>query len=287
MSITFTPTSLGGKVGSLCGYTSADDGCYATFRGYGVATTTASVSATALNFGTQKLNTLSTAQSFTIENSTAAPLDISSMFVSGANPEDFTVSKGCGPTIASGVDCTVYVVFTPRGSGNRSAYLQTPLGNGTQVTVTLTGTGMLAGRFQIFNAQTAKVLEVTGASSSNGTLIQQNALNGNLEQQWEFIPVGNGAFQIANVLGGRVLDVVAASTTDGTQVQQFDYLGGTNQQWRLTPVDDVHYASVNVNSGKVLDIPGGTTANETPVQQWGYSGNQQQLWVLLPLTHTT
>ncbi len=143
--------------------------------------------------------------------------------------------------------------------------------------------GILSGSYEIVSMPTGKVLEVPEGPTSNGTLIQQNALSGYEQQQWHFIQTGDGFYEIQNALTGKVLDVIGGSRTGGTLVQQWDYLGATNQQWQLLLIDDVHYAITNRNSGLSLDVRDGSTTNGAAVQQWTYLGNPQQLWVMVPV----
>jgi hypothetical protein len=92
------------------------------------------------------------------------------------------------------------------------------------------------------NNLTSQVLDVTGASTTDGTLIQQWLPTGNLQQQWTLIPLGLASFllgsgpcEIRNIDTGKALDITGASLSTGALLQQWDYLGGTNQQWQLVP----------------------------------------------------
>jgi Domain of unknown function (DUF1929)/Legume lectin domain/PKD domain/Quinohemoprotein amine dehydrogenase, alpha subunit domain III len=63
--------------------------------------------------------------SITVTNSGGAPLHISSVTLTGANPTDFGVaSNTCTAAIAVNATCTVGVTFTPTGTGERLANLQ-------------------------------------------------------------------------------------------------------------------------------------------------------------------
>ncbi|HZS56940.1 MAG TPA: RICIN domain-containing protein, partial [Bryobacteraceae bacterium] len=283
VSVTFTPAYVGLQAAALTVVTNASSPSI-TLSGTGIATASANISMTSLSFGTQKVVTRSAAQAITITNSTINNLNTASIAAAGANPEDFAIGNSCGATLTSGASCTVYVVFTPLLIGGRSATVTLPIaGDGSQASVSLSGTGTANGLFEIVSMPTGKVLEVPGGATTNGTLIQQNALNGYEQQQWQLIPAGNGYYEIQNALTGKALDVVGGYVTGGTRIQQWDYVGGANQQWRLVPVDDVHYAIINANSGLALDVLNGSNANGAPVQQWTYLGNPQQLWVLEPI----
>lgn len=282
LTVTYTPKATGAHTATLTIATNALTASIA-LSGTGVATSTALISNTSLNFGSQVVLSRSATQSITITNSTLQPLYAGGISVTGADPGAFIVGNNCGATIASASSCSIFVVFSPLFAGSRSATLNVPdSSTGAQTTISLSGTGLLSGSFEIVSAHTLKVLEVAGASTADGASIQQNALNGYEQQQWQFVPTGDGYYYIQNVLTGKVLDVTGGYTTGGTLIQQWQDLSGANQQWQLVPVDDVHYAIINRNSGLALDVVNGSTANGATIQQWTYEGDPQQLWVLVP-----
>lgn len=256
-----------------------------SFQGRSVATNTATLSSTSLDFGSGQVGRRTNTQTLTLTNSTTTSFDLSQITVGGSNAEDFAVTVDCPQTIWGVLPskCNVYISFTPLMPGPRSATLTVPVAPDVTQTVPVSGTGLLTGSFEIVSMLTAKVLEVDGASTADGASVQQNALNGFEQQQWQFVPTGDGYFYIQNVLTGKVLDVTGGYTTGGTLIQQWDNLSGINQQWQLVAVDDVHYAIINRNSGLALDVVNGSTANGANIQQWTYVGDQQQLWVLVPV----
>lgn len=96
------------------------------------------------NFGEVLLNTSSPIHTYTITNSGLAPLSISAVTLTGQAAGDFAViSIACNQALNPGSRCTIQVQFTPKSSGNKSAYLEisnndpdTP-----QVNVALAGKG--------------------------------------------------------------------------------------------------------------------------------------------------
>ena len=92
----------------------------------------------------------------------------------------------------------------------------------------------------IKNVATGKVLEVAGASTANGALIDQADFTGAGNQLWKVSnhtgPDGTTYLEILNVQSGKSLDVTNFSVANGALLQQFDYLGGANQQWQFVPV---------------------------------------------------
>ncbi len=244
-----------------------------------------SLSSSALNFGNQRVVSWSAPQSITVTNTTSGNVSLTGVSAAGANPADFTLVNGCAATVPAGASCTISVIFNPQLMGARSASLSiTASSANMSQTVSLAGVGTVTGLFQIINARTGKVLEVVNGSPSSGTLIQQYALDGLEQQQWELIPLPGGYYQIVNALTQKALDNTLGSLSNGNLIQQYDSLGDNNQQWQFVPVDDVHYAITNRASGKVLDMSGGSSANGALLQQWDYNGNTQQLWTIVPVT---
>ena len=68
-------------------------------------------------------------------------------------------------------------------------------------------------------------MDITGAGTANGTLVELWTCNGGANQQW--LPV-NG--MLVNPVSGRCLDDPGFTTTNGTQLEDRDCNGGSNQQ---------------------------------------------------------
>jgi hypothetical protein len=81
----------------------------------------AHLSATSLSFGTQKVNTSSTAKAVTLKNTGATALTIASIAIAGTDPLDFMQTNNCPGTLAANAGCTVNVTFKPKAGGLRSA----------------------------------------------------------------------------------------------------------------------------------------------------------------------
>lgn len=106
-----------------------------------LAAASISLSATSLSFGSQPVQTSSSAQSVTLTNTGSATLNISGLAVTGTNAGDFTEVDTCGTPIVAGAQCTVAVMFTPSAAGTRTAALSiSDNANGSPQTVNLTGT---------------------------------------------------------------------------------------------------------------------------------------------------
>ena len=129
-----------------------------------------------LSFGSQTVNTTSTAQTVTFTNGTTAALTISSISFSGANGSDFGETNTCplSPlTLAAGANCTLSVTFTPTTIVAESAALDinyVSAGNSLQLPVTLTGTGTASGTPDFTVSVSPATAAVTAGATANFTV---------------------------------------------------------------------------------------------------------------------
>jgi hypothetical protein len=102
----------------------------------------AGLSAGTLVFKPQAVHTSSGALMLTLTNSGDASLNISKITITGANSGDFSETNTCVPTVAVGGHCRMSVVFTPSGTGKRSAKINiTDNAPGSPQAVKVSGTG--------------------------------------------------------------------------------------------------------------------------------------------------
>jgi FG-GAP-like repeat/Abnormal spindle-like microcephaly-assoc'd, ASPM-SPD-2-Hydin len=108
-----------------------------------VLTETVTLSPATNDFGNQALSLPSTAQAFTLTNTTSQAVTISGIAFSGTNSSDFADTTTCGASLASGASCTINVTFTPAALGAATATLTvTDNAPGATQAATLAGTGV-------------------------------------------------------------------------------------------------------------------------------------------------
>ncbi len=98
-----------------------------------------------VNFGPVFVSTTSSVQSVTITNCGRAPLSISNVTFSGANPGDFVTTSSTCSTVAPGATCAIGVGFAPTTTGLRAAVLNitdNTAANPDHITVTGVGSGI-------------------------------------------------------------------------------------------------------------------------------------------------
>ena len=153
---------------------------------------------------------------------------------------------------ASGMALTLPVVdsqhLPPDGTRiqQQSPSNRSPTGTLPGQAWTLVPADSVAGVFKIVSALTKKVLDVRGASTADGAVIQQFHDHGSENQQWKLVLMDTTVdptdptsptqfdFTIMSVNSLKVLDVPLNQVEqDGTFIQQYTYNGGTNQRWTV------------------------------------------------------
>ena len=144
IGVTFKPTVAGARSASIT--VSTNDPLNPTLTvalaGTGVAPGV-SLSPTSITFANQLVNTRSAGQTVTVTNTQTTTLTINSIALVGGNNGDFSLSTGCGSTLAAGRSCTVTLYFRPTAVGSRSTTLTiTDSAVGSPQTVPMSGTGI-------------------------------------------------------------------------------------------------------------------------------------------------
>ena len=105
----------------------------------------ATLSPSALNFGTIAIGSTSAAKAVVLKNIGTANLTISRIVITGSNAGDFSQTTTCGTSLAAGASCKINVKFKPTGSGTRTAALNiSDNAAGSPQKVTLSGIGTVA-----------------------------------------------------------------------------------------------------------------------------------------------
>jgi hypothetical protein len=138
ISVTFSPTTPAGYAGMLTISDNAGNSPQTVnLTGTGLGPQ-AQLSPTTLTFGSQTVNSTSTAQAVTMTNTGNAALTITGITVSG----DFAETNTCGGSLAAGANCRISGTFKPTASGTRAGTLGiADNAAGSPQSVALTGSG--------------------------------------------------------------------------------------------------------------------------------------------------
>ena len=126
-----------------------------------------------------------------------------------------------------------------------------------------------------------KCIDVQGASTSNGALVQIYGCHGGNNQKWRFVDNGNHRFRIVAQHSNRCLDVKSAALNDGRNVQQYTCHGNGNQSWQVLQEPGDVVKLVVDHSGKCLEAKdAGIFGQDDILEQRSCSGNDRQEWTL-------
>lgn len=125
-----------------------------------------------------------------------------------------------------------------------------------------------------------KALTVAGASTANGTLVQQFNDGGGKHQSWYVMGHGNGNYSVINANSLRSLDNYGNSTSAGTNIAQWDYWAGAGQKWRFASPAAGYYTITNQLSGMGLDVKGASQLEGAQVIQYPVKNATNQQWWL-------
>lgn len=139
--LTFTPTALGTRSGSLTivGTVNGTN----PLTGIGTGTGTLSLNPTSIAFGNQDSGTSSNPRSVILTNTGTLTLTISSIALTGTNANQFSIDTNtCGATLAVSASCSWNVVFSPNlVQSNTASVTITSTATSSPDNIPLTGTG--------------------------------------------------------------------------------------------------------------------------------------------------
>jgi hypothetical protein len=143
IQITFHPQGMYYHNGSITISDSVGGGSQVLkITGSVVGSSKAAVSPGALFFGNNVYGNPSKALTAILLNTGTAPLNVTSIAISGANPSDFSQTNTCPATLAVGASCVINATFTPAAMGPRTASLSiSDDALNSPQTVSLNGTG--------------------------------------------------------------------------------------------------------------------------------------------------
>jgi hypothetical protein len=127
---------------------------------------------------------------------------------------------------------------------------------------------------------TARVLNVPGASTANGANIQLYQANGTNAQKFKLTYYADtGYYEVVNAGSAKAVDIANGGAASGTNVQQYARNNTWAQRWDIVKSGS-YYILYAANSGCVLDVSGGVANSGTNVQIYAYNGTAAQKWVL-------
>jgi len=197
ISVTFTPSIVGGETGDLTVTDSASTSPQtASLSGTGVVPAT--LSPISLSFGNQPQSTTSAAKNVTLTNNLDSPLAIT-ITTSG----DFAQTSDCGVSVPADGKCTISVTFTPSIIGGETGTLTVTDGaSNSPQTAALAGTGIVQAKVAPISLTFAK--QAVGSTSAGKSVTLTNNLSTALPVNITFTGANAGDFAETDTCSGSV-----------------------------------------------------------------------------------
>lgn len=123
------------------------------------------------------------------------------------------------------------------------------------------------------------VLDVSGASKSNGAPITLYSKNGTSAQKFKITKNADNTYTFTNINSGKVIDIPGASKVNGKAIQQYVSNGTSAQHWRISLGSRGFVLTSPL--GKALDVSGAKAYNKAKVQTYSPNGTLAQCWLLV------
>ena len=177
----------------------------------------AAASPTSLSFANQATGTASTAQSVTLTNTGTGSLAITGAALGGTNAGDFTLTNGCGSSLAQGATCTLSVKFAPTSTpvGSKAATLTITTNGGSPV-VNLAGTSFTAAAVVAVTPTSLTWTGVATGSSSNLSVSVSNSGNASTTLSTSISGTNASQFSVRTQTGSCGTSIAAGATCSVT-----------------------------------------------------------------------
>ena len=130
-----------------------------------------------------------------------------------------------------------------------------------------------------------KVIDLTGASTSNGSNIQLYQDNDTNAQKWIFTKQNDGYYKISsNINQNKVFDITSGLITNYSNIQLYDTNDSNAQKWNLVNIENEIYTIKSIDNNFCLDLKGASTSNGTNVQLYQCNNTNAQKFKLIKIT---
>lgn len=124
------------------------------------------------------------------------------------------------------------------------------------------------------------VVDIAGASTSNGAAIRLYTKNGTAAQRFQFSQIANGVYEIMNVNSRKMVEIPGGATANGTALQQYQSNATQAQRWLLRDAGNGKLSFYNLNSGKFIEISSGIAASSKALTIYTGNGSSAQQWAV-------
>lgn len=141
------------------------------------------------------------------------------------------------------------------------------------------------GYYQIKSAINSDyVIDVYGASTSDGANVQLYKNNGGTNQGFIIKKEINGYYSITAIHSNKKLDVYGEGKANGTNIIQCHSHLNDNQLWKIYKTSDGYYSFKSKCNDLFIDVIGAVARNETNIQCHTRNTSAAQKFILQPVT---
>lgn len=138
-------------------------------------------------------------------------------------------------------------------------------------------------------ANDSYVVDIAGASASNGANVQLYSANKTYAQLFTFqfveTEAGKGYYYIINAKSGKVLNIDGGNLVNGTNIHQWDKSAtGDNDLFSVLVNEDGSYSFISKATGLSVDVSGGTPKNGANIQGYAPNGSIAQNFKLVEVS---
>ena len=131
------------------------------------------------------------------------------------------------------------------------------------------------------------VLDIAGASSSNGANVQLYQSNNSNAQKFTVKYLNDGTYSITAMHSKKALDVAGGGKTNGTNVQQYQSNNSDAQKWIIKSLGNDVYSIISKSNNLYIDIDGGIAQNGRNIQVYAGNNSNAQKFKFEAVKETT
>lgn len=142
------------------------------------------------------------------------------------------------------------------------------------------GATIESGLYTIASAKASDmVIDVNGASKSNGANIQLYKKNESNAQKFIVSYIGSGYYNIWSYGSGKAIDVANSNANNGANVQQYESNSTNAQKWIIRVAGDGKFNIISAISGNYIDVKNSSMKNGANIQTYAPNGSMAQKFV--------
>lgn len=191
------------------------------------------------------------------------------------------VAKGDGVKVLGSRGSYTQIKY-PVSGGYKYAFIRTTDLNAYILPSSVVSGSIANGTYKLVSAvNNYSVMDVNGASLSDGANVQLFQDNGSSAQRFMITRQPDGYYTICNAGSKKMLDCAGAGKYNGTNVQQYTANSSPAQRWKITNTGNGYYTLTCKCNGLLVDVSGGRSINGTNIQMHTANGSAAQRWKLV------